>query len=335
MADPLVIRVMREFKRALLARERAQVSRLVRAWMRLDRALAADIESLVAEIAALRAAGEEIAPARLYSLGRYQRLLAQVQAEILRYEREAEGIIVAGQEAMARQGVADAQDAIRATYQTFGVRGLFYRLPVSAVEYMVGATGDDGPLFGVLQQRALTPAAVEGLTNALVDATARGWNPRRTARAMQTGLTDGLQKALVIARTEQLRVYRMASDEQYRSSRVVRDKVRVAAKDSRTCLACLAMDGEVITLDRPMYDHPQGRCTAAPRVVGLPDVQWQKGPEWFASLGADRQLAMMGAQRYEAWSAGGIDFRAFATQTDDPVWGQSLQVTPLARLLVA
>ena len=335
MLEPLIIRVMREFKRALLTREAARVNRLVRAWMRLDRALEADIEALAEEIALERAAGQEPSEGKLLRKECYVRLLAQVRAEIARYEGAAERLIRDGQAEMVRLGVGHAQAVIRAGYETAGVRGHFDRLPVEAVEYMVGSTADGGPLFGVLERRALAPDAVEGLTEALIDATARGWNPRKSARAMQDGLAQGLQKALVIARTEQLRVYRVATDAQYRASGVVQGKRRLATRDTRTCLACLAMDGEYIPLDKPMYDHPQGRCTAVPILDGLPDVDWQRGPEWFASLSSETQRAMMGPKRYAAWRQGDFAFRDLATVTEDPVWGSGLRVTPAYRLVGA
>jgi len=332
VADPLAIQVMKEFKRALLAYEEAQVARMVKAWMTVDRALAADIRALAEEIARLRSAGEVVTEARLYRLSRYQALVAQIQAEITRYERTAAQIIMAGEEDLARMGARHAQGAIRAMYQTFGVRGAFNRLPVRAVEYLVGLTADGGPLFGVLQERALTPAAVQGLVDTLIEAVTRGWNPRKTARAMQDGMTGGLQKALVIARDQQLRVYRMASDQQYRESGVVTGKRRVAAKDGRTCLACLAMDGELIPVGMEMYDHTQGRCTAIPVVEGLPPLSWQYGQQWFESLPAAKQREMMGPGRYEMWRDGAFDFRDLATPTYDPVWGRGLAVTPLSQL---
>jgi hypothetical protein len=332
VAEPLVIQVMRAYKDALLALEQAQVGRMTRAWMFLDKNLSADIRILAEEIGRARASGGELTFTQTYSQARYQTLLAQIRIEMQRYEQAATGIIRDGQGDMAQMGVRHAQGAISASYQTFGVRGTFVRLPVRAVEHMVGNTGDGGPLFGVLQQRALAPTAIEGLTDALTEATARGWNPRKAARVMQNGLTGGLQKALVIARTEQLRVYRMASDQAYRESGVVSGKRRLATRDTRTCLACLALDGEYIPIEAEMYDHVCGRCTAIPVVAGLPETKWQRGPEWFASLQADTQREMMGAKRYQAWHEGAFAFEDLATVTDDPVWGRAPQVTPLSVL---
>lgn len=330
--EPLAIQVMNEFKRALLSYEDAQVKRMVRAWMNVDRSLAADIQLLAEEVARLRAAGEVVTEGRLYQLSRYQSLLAQIRQEVARYEQRAAQIIMAGEEDMARLGVRHAQGAIRAVYQTFGVRGAFNRLPVRAVEYLVGLTADGGPLFGLLQERALTPAAVEGLTNTLIEAVARGWNPRKTAAAMQGGLAGGLQKALVIARDQQLRVYRAASDAQYRESGVVTGKRRVVAKDGRACMACLAMDGEFVPVGMESYDHPTGRCVFIPALKDMPSLSWQYGPQWFETLSPDRQREMMGATRYEMWREDKLRFSDLATPTYHETWGRGLAVTPVSQL---
>lgn len=333
MPEPTVVSVMREFKQALLNNETAQVARMVREWGRLENRISGQIDALAEEIARLKAEGRPVSESQLYRMERYQGLLGQVQGEIRGFEREAEKVILKGESEAIKLGVKSAQESIAASYRDAGVRGSFGRVSVEAVEYMTGATADGGPLFGVLQQRALTPSAVQGLTDNLIDATALGWNPRRTARAMKEGLADGLQKALVIARTEQMRVYRQASDEQYRASGVVRGKKRLAAKDVRTCLACLEADGELMPLEASMYDHPQGRCVTVPVVEGLPEPEWQVGSEWFKTLPEDKQREMMGEARFDAWKAGQINFGDFGTRIPSVVWGDSLGVKSLGDLL--
>lgn len=332
MVEPLVIQVTRQFKAALLAYEEGQVRRMVRAWMGVDRRLAGAVQALADEVAELRAQGVSVTAETLYRQARYQALLAQIAEEVRRFEREAGQIIVDGETDLVQRGRLDAQRAIQASYWQHGMRASFNRLPARAVEYIVGVTADGAPLFSLLQKRAIAPDAVEGLTNQLLDAVTRGYNPRKTARLMQDGLTQGLQKALVIARDQQLRAYRTASDDQYRESGVVSAKRRVCAKDTRTCLACLAMDGELIPVGAPMYDHAQGRCTAIPVVDGLPALDWQKGPEWFATLSEAQQQKMMGKERWDAWKAGAFRFEDQATPTYHKVWGQGLAVTPLSRL---
>lgn len=335
MAEPLVIQVTRQFKAALLAYEEGQVRRMVRAWMGVDRRLAGSLDALADEVFAMREGGAAVTMTDLFRLPRYQALLAQIQDEASRYEREAGRIIVDGETDLVQRGRLDAQRAIQTSYWQHGMRVSFNRLPARAVEYIVGVTADGAPLFSLLQRRAIAPEAVEGLTNQLLDAVTRGYNPRKTARLMQDGLTQGLQKALVIARDQQLRAYRTASDDQYRESGVVSAKRRVAAKDTRTCLACLASDGELIPVGAAMYDHAQGRCTAIPVVDGLPALDWQKGPEWFGTLSEAKQRGMMGKERWDAWKAGAFRFEDQATPTYHKVWGQGLAVTPMSRLVAA
>ena len=62
---------------------------------------------------------------------------------------------------------------------------------------------------------ALAPDMVARLTRNLIEAISLGYSPRKTAEMMAGGLTDSLSKALVIARTEQIRTYREATLAQY------------------------------------------------------------------------------------------------------------------------
>src|SRR5690606_14899995 len=116
---------------------------------------------------------------------------------------------------LARLGVAHAENAI--TVQ--GVTAGFNRLPVEAVELMAGLAGNGSPLRQLLAQS--WPLAADGLTNELVTGMALGYNPRKVARLMAQGATGSLDRMMVIARTEQLRVYRTANVSSYRASGVV------------------------------------------------------------------------------------------------------------------
>lgn len=260
MADPLVVRVMREYKQLLLAREALQMQTMARTWLDVERRLDDSLLLLAQEVEELRAGGEAVTEARLYRLERYHRLVAQVNAEFRRYADYAARQVERGQAQAGALGVAHAAGAIEASYQPYGLRIGFDRLPVEATEYMVGLAGDGSPLVSVLRQRMIAESgALDRLTGTLVNSTAQGWNPRKTARAMAGDLTAGLDKALTITRTEQLRVYRMAADAQYQASGVVQGQKRLATHDGRVCLGCLAAEGRVYPLGQPLGDHPNGR----------------------------------------------------------------------------
>ena len=260
--DPRVVRLMREYKAALLRREADQMREMGARWVLFERQLDREMQGLAEEIARTATAGTTMTARQIERLDRYQRLKAQTMRQVQGYQAWADSYVARGQTEMLDLGARQAADAIQAA----GVRGGFNRINASALEFMVGLCRDGSPLFDVLKKRALSPDAVHGLTDELVKATGLGWNPRKTATAMKDGLAQGLDKALQIARTEQFRAYRFASDEEYRASGVVVSKRRLAAKDGRTCAACLAQDGDVIPLGTDMFDHPEGRC------LGVPDI---------------------------------------------------------------
>ena len=203
MPEPTVVAATREFKAGLLAREERQVREMTRRWLQIERSLQDKIDLLTEEISRLRNAGESINQGKILQMWRYQELIVQVRAEVTRYEQWAAQRISREQSAHAEMGIEQATEQLR-----LQIVGSFNVLPVEAVRVMTGMAADGAPLFELMKARALWPEAVDGLTRALVNAVAQGWNPRKTALKMRDGLTDGLQKALVIARSEQLRAYR-------------------------------------------------------------------------------------------------------------------------------
>ena len=321
--EPLIIRIMREFKAGLLWHERTNLREMLRRWLQVEASLQAQIDLLAEEVARGWAAGQVTTATQLYRMERYQALIVQVRREVQQYQDWLAGRLTTWQQGNLALGIEQGAAVIEAA----GIHVVFNHLPVSAVEYMAGFCADGAPLFDLLRGRAIAPEAVDGLTRVLVDAVAQGWNPRKTARRMADGLAQGLEKARVIARTEQLRAYRAALAEQYRASGVVGGMRRLAAKDGRTCLACLARDGEVIPLGREIDDHPQGRCSAVPQLIGAPPLEWQTGAQWFKTLSAEEQRAMMGDKMYELWGRGkGFDFSALARTTHSDTWGDGLRV---------
>ncbi|HOG48202.1 MAG TPA: hypothetical protein PLJ35_19390 [Anaerolineae bacterium] len=300
MAEPLVVQIMRRFKAQLLAREAQEMRAMAKAWRGVERALEAQLEALAKELAAEKAAGLEGSQWRLFEKERYQALLRQTRHEINKYIADAERAIADEQAELAALGVQHADAALAAS----GVHASFSRLPVEAVENMVAMTREGAPLHELLSRT--WPDAVEGMTTALVRGTALGWNPRKTAREMRDGLASGLNRVLCIARTEQLRAYREASRAEYAASGVVKGYRRLAAHDSRTCVACLLLDGQFSTLDTALDDHPNGRCAMVPVVDGMPDVTWQTGREWLEGQDAETQRAIMGPGRYDAWREGKV-----------------------------
>ena len=103
---------------------------------------------------------------------------------VSRYALYVTDEVVAQQRRLLERGINDASAAIQAAQAERGVGATFNRLPTEAVERMVGLTGDGSPLIDVL--RNAYPDAVNAATNTLIDATARGVNPRETQSNTET-----------------------------------------------------------------------------------------------------------------------------------------------------
>ena len=331
MAEPRVVQMMREFKVGLLTRERRQMDDMARHWLTVENALEAQIEALARAAAEARAAGQTVSRSAVYRMNRAQSLLAQLRQEVQGYAGWADGVVTAGQEELAALGIEQATAAIRASAPEMGV--FFDVLPTEAVMNLVGLAGDGSPLRTLLE--ATWGDSAQGLVDALLRGTALGWNPRKTAQAMRRGATVGLDRMLTIARTEQLRVYREASRAQYERSGVVSGFKRLATHDDRVCAACLMAEGEVYQVQESLRDHPNGRCTSVPVVIGMPEVQWQYGQEWFKEQPQETQEKVLGAKYYAAWKDGAFELGALTQVVHDDTWGDSVRVRLLRELMAA
>lgn len=333
MADyPLVVRVMLSFKAALLAQEAEQIQEMARRWLEIEGALQGSFDALALEIENLRLKGESLPISKVIRMQRYRSLLGQVADQLDLYADYADTRIRNGQVEMIGLGIRNAIESIKAYFATRGrVAGAFDILPVAAIQNMVGLAGDGSPLKKLL--RDSWPAAVDGLTNNLIKAITLGKNPNDTARAMRDGFGVGFNRAINIARTEQLRVYRTANLEQYKTSKLVEGYKRLSARDTRVCPACLmADDGTVYPLDVPFEEHSQGRCTPVPVVIGMPVVTWQSGQSWFMAQTPEAQRAMLGPGRFDAWQSGQFALADLVQREDDEVWGTSLRTASLREL---
>jgi 8-oxo-dGTP pyrophosphatase MutT (NUDIX family) len=271
---------------------------------------------------------------QLAQLRRYVRLLVQVQAEIARFTGQTAAPIIEQLQAdAAYEGIQNALTMIEASVSSAGgstVDLAFDQLNTAAVENIVAIAGAGRPLGDLLQ--AAYPLSANGITNELVYGTAKGQNPRKTARSIiENGLAQGLNHMLLVARDQQVRAVRESARQQYARAGIEGYR-RLAAKQARTCLACLALDGTIWPTSELMALHPQDRCSMLPLVPGFEPVQFETGPEWFMKQPASVQKEMMGPGKYELWKAGGFEFDQLATIKPNRTWGPSAQVTTLKDL---
>lgn len=323
--------VIEEFRRRVLAREAETMREMARRWLEVENAIAARMQLLADQVARMRADGEAISTAKIMRLENYRALLAQAKAEVARYNLWAAGEIERMQRELAALGIEQAAASIRAAYLDYGQIGAYFDiLPVEAINAMIGWAGDGTPLYKLLMQDYADN--ILDLTQTLINSTAMGVNPRETARLMAQAMNGNLDRALTIARSEQLRVYRQASREQMQASGVVEGYIRRCALSDRTCLACFALDGTEYETDELMEVHPSDRCFMQPKIKGLDPVGAETGEQWFNRQSEETQREMMGDAKYDAWKAGKFGFRDMAKTYNDPTWGPSVRVASLGDL---
>jgi len=330
--NSIVVQRMRQFSVDLNARDGETIYQMGKRWMQLENALEADIQLLVLELGELQAAGQAFNIQDVYRLKRYRKLLAQMQTEMTSYNSWAAGYIAENQRTLGVLGINNAAELIQLSFFEAGLgAGTFFdKLPVEAIELMIGNAGKGGPVYTLLQEAY--PLAVDQMTNVLIQNIAMGLGPRVTAQAMMDGVAGSLNHALTVARTEQLRVYREASRQQYESSGAVRGYKRFASKSGNTCALCLALDGEVYPTSELMSVHPNDRCVMLPLLNGVPDPEWELGSDWLKKQDTAVQQKILGPGAQELWAKGDIKLTDLVNKTEHPIWGPSLNRVPLRDL---
>lgn len=328
--DPLVVRVMREYRNELLDRDRGQMRVMTRRWMQVEESLQALMDALANDIAQKQANNESVSLARVMRMERYQRLMAQMRDEVNQYARWLENQVTDTQRNYMQLGFEATRDSINAVYRMNDITASFDFLPVEAVRNMVGLAGNGSPLYDLLKEAY--PTTADAVTRALLRATALGQNPRVVAREMTRGMGAGLARSLTISRTEQLRVYREAQRQSMIESGVVTGYKRIATRDFRVCPACLFDDGRVYKLEIDLAEHPRGRCGMIPIVKDMPEIAWLYGQDWFGKLTESEQRQILGGSKYEAWQSRGFDLSKFVKRTFDKTWGSGLRVATMGEL---
>lgn len=326
MPESEVAKLVRLQKEALLRHEAAELRALTQRWLQVEKVLEAE---MLKTALALKEDGITSEAAILRD-ERFQRLLWQARAEHAKFAEDFEERARLMQEYGLTQGLEDAAKVLKMALDEAQAALSFEMLNVEAIHAMIGLSADGTPLYTLLMRDY--GAVVNGMLEALLKGMALGLNPQKVAEEMAKAFAISLQKALLIARTEMLRAYRLATQEQYKASDVVMQYKRLAVKDDRTCLGCLMKDGETFETADEFAEHPNGRCTLVPVVRGANAITWETGKEWLMGLNDDRQRGILGDARYELWKSGAISLDDLATLKENETWGGAWVPTPLKDL---
>jgi SPP1 gp7 family putative phage head morphogenesis protein len=319
---PTVVTVIQGHRAALLARESAAMAEQARRWLGVEQALQSAIDATALELATTGMT----TPSQMMRSRRWINLMAQTRDELRKYENYIEPRIANGQRDMINFAIQHSAQAIDAIATEAQIVVPFNRLPVSAVESMVGLAGDGSPLRAVLDDAV--GAGADAMGQQLINGIALGRNPVEVARtAIRLGLGQSFTRMQAISRSEMLRVYRTTTLESYAASRVIEAYRRLSARDSRVCPACLFTDGNIYPIDYGFDSHVNCRCTTIPVLRDVAPIRYQTGQEWFRTQPEATQRGILGPGRFEAWQSGRASLSDMVSRDWSDVWGGSLRVT--------
>jgi hypothetical protein len=352
MPEPTVYDAADKFRVDILKRERAAAIRLVNAYGRTYATLLPQIDALATELAT----NPDMKLWKKLKLKRLEQLKDQIEQEVGKFSAYLGVELDAGAQAAIEAASIHSRQAVQAALPGIAeidaqIMGTWNRLPVEAVETLLGFLRPESPLKKSLD--IMGPEVANIVQDRMTEAIALGLNPKTAAKSIAPLMKDAFREsmgkalswALRTARTTQLYSYREASRANYTANaHIVKGWRWLSAKSKETCLACLSMDGKEFQLDVPLNDHQNGRCTMVPITVTYRDLGLdvdeapqtrETARQWFEKQDEATQQAMMGKQKWEAWKAQKFEFDALAKESPDAVWGKIRVETPLKELLGA
>ncbi len=317
-----IIRGVNTFKNRIKSNETKAIATLLDSWYDVEKAIRRELENVVLYAQELARQGITVDEYTLNSIDRWKELLAQVQKEI-KNKKEFARVI----EDMRDKGIKTGLGTADYVLDKLGVG--FDLLPAREIDMYISMLDGKTPI-GKLLDKAYGEAS-NGLKRGLVDGMAKGLNPLQIAKDMANQMGLGLERLVLIARTEQARAWRMSTLDRYRQTGVVRGFKRVSARAKNTCLACLLDDGKIYDVASDFSDHPAGLCTLVPILNTGRTVNWETGEEWLSKQSDETQRKIMGNSRYELYKAG-TPLADFYQIKESEIWGPAPAVVPLKDL---
>lgn len=340
----------RRFRQELLAGEKQAASDIVQAYGQAWQAIKSRIDALTGQVEEERQAGREVSSGWLFQLRRLQDLQSQAEEQIRRFAFSADQSIHSAQANAVQMALAHGEALIRSALerapQAVQVVTSFTRLPVAAVQDLVGFLSNGSPLRVLLDQ--LPGEGGQMVREKLITGVATGQSPRMIASQTREALGGQLTRALTISRTEVIRAYRESSRRGYEANAAVVDGwIWVAGLGPRCCAACVAMNGTFHTNDEQLDGHPRCRCVMVPHTKTweelhvLPDSPAESRPvveggaDWFGRQPEGTQLEILGPGALAAYQSGQVTLEDFVGRRNSEVWGTMRYTRSLADALAA
>jgi hypothetical protein len=340
------LRLINQLRDATAAITDSHTRDLVKAYANAWDEVAADLDAALLDLAA-SAKDDRITAAQVRRSTRVRKSLAVIGDELTRLADEA-SILISGDLDHAVDVAGKAQAALTKSQMPPVASG-------TADLVVDWAMVDDNAIRAIVERsteqihaatRPMSGQAVDAMKRELVRGIAGGSNPNDTARRMlarcQGVFEGGSARAVRISRTETLDAMREAgrlSDEA--NTEVVKGWVWMAQLSSRTCPACWGQHGtEHAIADPGPLGHQNCRCARSPltktwKDLGfdieepkslLPDAETR-----FGALSKDKQVAVLGQARFDAWKKGDYPMSSWASRRETSGWRDSYVVSALPK----
>ncbi len=172
--------------------------------------------------------------------------------------------------------------------------------------------------------RGMGTQAAQAVNGILTRAISLGESAADIAADIGQALQSTLQRTLTVARDGIYKVFRSGLSDQLLTSHEAIGWIWTAELSSKTCAACIAMNGTKHDISETLDSHVNCRCHMTPIYPGQePDIQ--SGADWFDEQNADTQQEILGSQvAFELYASGDASLDDFVGTDHDPKYGKSI-----------
>jgi SPP1 gp7 family putative phage head morphogenesis protein len=332
--------VAQAFLAALEAMDSNALGIIATAWDRIGQQATDDLHALFQEAEAWKDAnpGKALPPNFAYKGDRLNQVLRNAQYQL---EAATTPEVLGQIEWLQAQAIAQAQaDAVSLVGSAIGdLSSNFHTVRADVVNAMVGLTADGSPLAALFA--GYGDELGKAITDAWVVGTANGWGPERMARMLRGKVSGMGTRAMTIARTESMRLYRHVSHATYLANAdVLTGWTWHARADARCCRTCWAMHGTLHHLEERLDGHPNCRCIMVPYtftwkslgakgpkggdITGDPGetrLNSPLGSDLFADLDPKVQRRILGPGMHDLYAEGKVTLPDMVGRTYHGKWG--------------
>lgn len=322
--------LLKKHRKRIIDREELAFRELLAAYEDVRRELRRQVVILQKKIKDAQAAGEVINTGWYARERRLEILIEQVKTQIDRFGGTVARIASREQSAAMLLAVDQAREAIDLIAGPGQIGSL---MNPRTVENAVGMMGNGSPIVTYYQTK-LAPAVVDAIRSEIVKAAATGTDFRTIARRLEAAGDITRQRALATARTEVNRVRRETTRQFFAENKdVIIGWEWVSAKSSRTCPACLALDGTIYDTDQMFPQHVNCRCTMIAVIDGITRPKRTLGSDWFAAQSDDVKEEILGKDAFASYGRGEVELKDFVGWKNSKEFGRSIYTKPLSSVL--